>query len=544
MPEPPTIPSKTDTEPSRLTGVLASFWFGALLLIAFDARTLGAAWRGWDLPLWDWPIYYEGAKRLVRSLSVPHLDWAPLYSCFLAPFNLITGDTNPLGVYVTQRIIVHVGLVVFMLWTLRRVLRPPVALVLCAWFASMVCVATDDYVAHSFALAPILAALVVSTCKPSVRTIGVPVAVILAAMVRLEFVLGLVVVLVWLAREALLRRRRGPVVMIAIVLLSIAVLGRASVAGGRSWLAFVHHYAWGFGERHPEWGKDHWVAWREPIRAAFGDATSVAAALRANPVAVVTHVLHNVRLLPSELVQALRPTWLPIWPARVALCALAALPIMAWFRYRRLDGERKAMLRGDAFAKTRQMLPAALACSIPVAALLLAIRPLDKYLIILVPLILLAVGLALEVLALRVGRWARAADLVLYATATALLLTPATAAVATPPSVAIAADTLEQTLRPGRSYRLLAMSAAAYCGAYLHRISCSPIELTWIDWNEGAAAVAERADVVLVDAKYLRWLPARLSDDVRTLERTGWDRVATSGSIAIYLRPELLDPSR
>jgi hypothetical protein len=531
-----------DVEPGWLPGVLRSFWLGALVLLVLQARTLGAAWRGWDLPLWDWPIYYDGARRVVRSLSVPHLDWAPLYSVYLAPFNLVFGDDNPLGEYVAQRIVVQLGLAVVMLWMLRRIVHPLIALILSAWFASMVCVATDGYVAHTFALLPIVAALGLSTCKDSLRMIGVPVAVILAALVRLEFVLGLVVVVAWLVRETLLRprERRALAVTIAIVVASIVVLGRESVAGGRSWLAFVHHYAWGFGERHPEWAKDHWVAWREPIGAAFGDATSVAGALRANPGAVATHLLHNARLFPSELVEAMRPTWLGVWPARFASGALLALPVLAWIRYRRLDGERKASLRADAFAKARDMLPAALACGIPVAALLLAIRPLDKYLIILVPLILLAVGLALQVLVVRPPKRAWATDLVLCATAAALLLAPVTAAVATP-SVSIAADALERTLRPGRAYRLLALSAAAFCGPYLRRISCSPVELTQIDWNKGAAAVAEQAgvDVVLVDATYLPWLPPRLSGDVRALQQAGWNRISTAGSFTIYLRPSI-----
>jgi hypothetical protein len=528
---------------SRGAGALRSFWFGAAVLVVLQARSFGPARLGWDLPLWDGSLYYEGARRLVHSFASPRTDWAPLYSGYLALFNLLFDDTNPLGVYVVQRAVVQLGLALSMLWILRRITRPLLALVLAAWASAMACVADDEFVVHAFAIMPIAAALLVSTCERRVRTIGVPIALIAAALVRAELVAGLVVVLAWLVRDGLLgpRRRRAAVAMIPIVLLSICFLGREMSSGGRSWLAFGQHYAVGYGERHPEWSKDPWVFWQEPVRAAFGDAKSVLGAVRSNPGAVAVHVVDNVRSLPRGLVVALRPTWLPVRAAGFAFsAALVAIGIAAWLRLRRPGCTFKSLVRRRGVARARRMLPAALACGIPIVASLLVLRPMWTYVLMLVPLIVLAVGLALEVLVLcPIGR-ARATDLVLCATAAALLIARPAAAGAQPPSVAIAADALEQILRPGHPYRLLAMSASAFCGAYLRTISCKPLELAAIDWDQGAAAVAEHdgADVLLVDAISLQRLPRRLARDVIDLERSGWGRVPTAGSYAIYLRPE------
>jgi hypothetical protein len=241
-----------------------------------------------------------------------------LYCAYYAVFHLFGND--PFTIYFAHRLGALILISVLLYALLCALFSPLVAWIFSAYFLLLI---GDggfaEYAVRYFVLIPLLLALLAALHK-SVYTNGLVLGgFLLSALVRPEFSIAFPLALVALVAHDYFtgkikkfgkRERVIYTATIALALIiSVLLVIQTTQTSGRSWLAFGQHYAVGYGARHPEMTQNAWLHWTTYLETSFGEATSVAQALLANPKAFAEHVGWNIGLVPATIDSALKPAY-------------------------------------------------------------------------------------------------------------------------------------------------------------------------------------------------------------------------------------------
>jgi hypothetical protein len=338
------------------------FHYATLALL--QAKVLWGIFAHREMTLGDTVSYFRIAEAFSRELTCV-IHWSPLYTSFFGSF-LWLGDAR---FAVTAHRVVAVCALSLLAWEiLRRLLPLPLAWMLTAWWILLPTVHETLYEVHLFAAAPVLGIGLWLLCREGPRARGVAVAGLLAVtvLVRNEYVIALAVFGA-LALVHELRRDARRLATWALPLLVVVALIAGAYARSRVQLPDLARgldqkhrvnvaqiYAFGYGQRHPEYDRSPWTDYADLLEATFGRARpTLWEALVANPPALARHFLWNLRLVPSGLQTALlgarvghhRPGYAAT-PREPLLAGLGtALLLAVWVvGARRLFGPERALL--------------------------------------------------------------------------------------------------------------------------------------------------------------------------------------------------------
>jgi hypothetical protein len=527
--------------PQKMSRLLAHPLFGAAMLLALQARFLWGSWHNWDLPLWDGSVYYINGRTLLTTFQFPSLEWSPLFAIYYAAFQALLGRLGPFLVYYAHRLATQAIILLLLYWLLRKLLQPLTAWILGAYFILLWVPVTNAYVVHNFILIPMLAAYLFALHPGRTSQGLVLAALLLACLVRTEMFLALAAYLLFLAWRAIRQHQfsiewRANLSLAGAGALALLIFVRTPVLStNRLWAAFGQHYAWGYSERHPEWGLDPWLHWEEITRVQFDGAQSLWQALLANPRAVAVHILWNLHILPGELNLVLRPfyPWLEIllWTGLIGL-VLAA--ILGFIRSR--TGSKILDAPGPSRLSFWVLLLASL---LPGIFSLLIIRPRAIYMVAFLPAILLVAGLGLDRwLPARIGRsgWVVAALALIC-----LMLFPAPfAARAGRPVLSLSNKLARYPFN--QPFTLLSESAKSFC-VYAQPGLCQPLEISQVPAQTpdfAAYLQTNHVDVIISDTRLIQNLPVEGQKFIAGLQSdptsNGFNRNLQSGDFSLYIR--------
>lgn len=417
---------------SRLQALSSSAWFAYGTILLLQLHRIWWVWSRRDLSGGDTAQYFADAWRFY-STGRTGIAWSPLYTMLYG--SLLHTHLGEAGVTVLHRVLIVLGAAVLVLAVLRRLLPPLGAWVLAAWWAVLPVNCDPMYEVHLFALLPILASwwLILAVTNPWGCGMAIAMLALEAALVRNEmFILAAGTAAVCLAWEW--RRVSGPAasrvrslarvatayaIPCLLAFVAVAWVYRRSritwpelseILHTKHTMNMAQTYAFGYGQRHPEWAGDPWRQYQGLARRDFRtEQPSLVQMLRVNPRALLTHVGWNLRLLPAGLQVMLfnatsdrfdpdyRGVPLRSRNATAASIILAGVAIAGGFIMWR---NRRFWWR--AWLRRRSLGWAAMLCGLPVALLIVATqRPRPEYLYNLTVLLLASIGTCWMPLALR-----------------------------------------------------------------------------------------------------------------------------------------------
>ena len=525
----------------NINRLLAHPLFGAATLLAIQARFLWGSWHNWDLPLWDGSVYYTNGRTLLTTFQFPSLEWSPLFAIYYAAFQAFLGSLGPFLTYYTHRIATQALILLLLYWLLRKLLHPLTAWILGAYFILLWVPVTNPYVIHNFILIPMLAAYLIAL-HPGRYTQGLILAVLLlACLVRSEMLLALLVYGLFLAVGAIRRHefsieRRNYLPLAGALALAVLILIRTPVLStNRLWAAFGQHYAWGYSERHPEWGLDPMLHWEAIIQVQFDGAQSLWQAMRANPRAVATHLLWNIHLLPGQFNLVIIPFY--PWLEALLLVGLLGLGIALIKRFIQRRARPKISHLPDRARLSFWVL--LIASLLPGVFSLLIIRPRPIYLVTFLPAVLLIIGMGLD--QWMPGRLGTSGLAILALAVVCLVLFPSPFEARSGRPVINISKTLTR-FNFDKRFTLLSESAKAFC-VYAQPNTCQPLEIGQVPVQTADFAAYlqnNRVDVIITNTRLIQNLPpggqqfiAKLQSDPTA---NGFNRISQSGDFTLYIR--------
>jgi hypothetical protein len=314
---------------SRLGGWLARPAGACLSFFLLIVVVVGRPWEYWDLPQGDTAYYYRAAGSLVsqgRFGGPSHLVFSPVYLTFFAGVRLLFSD--PHAAVIVQRYLTLVLAGGTVLLCARRVLPSPWSWLAAAWWMVVPENSRPVFEVHVFSFALFAAGCWLAGGGRLARGWGLAVLVLVSLGLRNELApaAGLFFLLAalyeWRARPPspvvpLWRRwleLSGPSLLV--VLLAVVVARTRLDSGSwrdvpasfraRQQMNLSQVFAFGYQQRHPEWGKSPWTESGELMQEVFGKPMpTVGEAWRAHPRALWEHMQWNFRLLPEGLQLAL-----------------------------------------------------------------------------------------------------------------------------------------------------------------------------------------------------------------------------------------------
>jgi hypothetical protein len=156
---------------------LRQAWPSYLLVLLLELRLL---WRMWDLKditIGDTASYFTMAGYWLKSFRVD-IAWSPLYTAFYGSFLFITRD--PYAATILHHLTIILLITVLVLFLLRSILSPGLALLGTVWWAVVPTYYNNLYEVHLFALLPVLLAwtLILRWNSPWARGTAVAVLVV------------------------------------------------------------------------------------------------------------------------------------------------------------------------------------------------------------------------------------------------------------------------------------------------------------------------------------------------------------------------------
>jgi hypothetical protein len=535
-----------------LTRIGGSALFGYLSLFVLQAKVLWGVWQNWDLPLWDGATYFIYARQVASSLVFPPVTWSPAFAAYYAFFHTTFNSAGPFVVYVAHRG-VTLFLVLGLLYSLLRAVLPAsVAWLLTACSIVLSAGLTNVFVVHVFLLIPLLVAYRAALLNSSYRNSIIILGLLVASLVRLEFVLALILVsllllgLDWrrsrLRQSISWRKAYGPALLIGLLLMiSIQRAGPSHTPLERSWGAFEQHYAWGYQERHPEWNVDFWFKYDEAIQRSFGNAQSIGEAAVNNPREMLTHIVWNVRWLPDAFGEVLSP--LPGAGWVLVVLALGALGLVVSGNTYRVTGQQFLRQRLQSILNQRySLLVAVMACTwLPLFLSTLLIRPRTIYLLPVLPTVLLLVGVGVSTILSKLRLLHPAQSLLPIIFGLCLIGFPAPFS-QPGDRVVMSIATALQDLPIVGDYALLGPSARGYC-AYSNPQHCTGVEIVRVPQELDSFAnylsdIGVR--VILVNKQLIDNLAPAGQSFLAQLQASptsiGWQDAGVFGPIHLYWR--------
>ncbi len=333
---------------------------------------------------------------LLEAGIIPPMEYSPLYVAFYTIFHAVFQSIET--IYITHRIIIYLLVTLLSHVFLSRFHPSFLSFLLTAFSLLSFVKLNNHFVVHTFVLIPILLTYIATSHKRSVfGTFTILGAVFLTAMTRPDFMVAFPIALVLLLLQDLVsgdlrkQRQAGRLTYATLLLGCIALSGylliQSSNDKSRAWVAFGQHYAWGYGERNPEWTGVNWTEWDELINKEFEGATSVSQALHSNPNEFLTHISWNLGLLTTFLMDVIYPysdlLWLITLLAFMMCLTIFSLKMM---RNHRVNKPALLLKQHAAFYLV------VLAMITPTFISSALIRPRPDYLLALHPLIFLLAG--------------------------------------------------------------------------------------------------------------------------------------------------------
>jgi hypothetical protein len=539
----------------RLATLMSSAALGYISLGVLEAKVLWGAWHNWDLPMWDGSTYFIYGRRVANSLWFPPLEWSPGFAGYYAIFHILFGGAGPFVIYFAHRIVAIVAVPVLFYALLRATLPAPIAWLLAAYFITLQVGFANHYVVHLFVGIPLLGAYLFSLSKSAFGSSLLLTCLLLAATVRSEFFMSFAAMLAVLVYGDFTAVRDKQVTArkvlqsyvplfagIAVVILLIVRAGPSHITVNRAWGAFMQHYALGYQERHPEWNVNPWFKYREAIEISFGDVNSFTEALLRNPLAVVTHVAWNARLLPELLIDVLSPFSTASWAVLLVGMGVGSLLVTI------VAGKQGRWQRPFQAIRLRVVEQCKLwlvtACTLmPFLISALLVRPRSIYFVPPVLSILPIAGLGLEALWLRYRplkhfRWVLPLVFLVL-----LVVIPSPFSTPSERRVSTTADFLKELPLEG-TYGLLGASARGFC-IYSAPDQCQGFEIIYVpaDQTSFSSFIQENnIRVILVDHTLTDNLPPTGQQFIAGLEaepaKMGWQALGHSGGFDVYVRRE------
>jgi hypothetical protein len=295
--------------------------YASILLL--QLKVVWGMWWARDLTTGDTSGYFFTAHRWSVD-GFYNLVWSPLYTVYYGSFIWTTADAYKATV--AHRLVLVLITTLLVLALMRRFLEPRVAWLAAAWWAVQPINFNVLYEVHLFGVLPVVLAGLLQLGPTSTLRRGSALAIMLAGTLFLRNEL-LVPTLLLAATTALYefrawrrtdpRARAGwsrlfaasaPSVGVLLVFVGLLVASPLSPARLSGVLEAKHSvnvcqiYAFGYQQRHPEWEKSPWTECYELMQRTFGQPRlSMAAAVRANPKAMLEHFTWNVSLIPNGL---------------------------------------------------------------------------------------------------------------------------------------------------------------------------------------------------------------------------------------------------
>ncbi len=339
---------------------LTKAWPSYVLILLLQSKVIWRIWEIRDITYGDTSSYFESAKKWADGFLVD-IVWSPLYTAFYGSFLFVTAD--PYNVTIMHRVVIVLAAAVGVLFVLRQLLSPSLALLGAAWWAILSINYNTLYEVHLFALLPILVvwALVLGRDSAWARGAGFAILATSGVLVRNEFLVAAVVMLLLcIAHE----RRRWKKVTTFAPAYGIPLVAGVTLCGLAYWRSVIklpeiwphleakhtlnmcQVYAFGYQQRHPEWTASPWIECQALAHSTFGlDYPSIGQMLWSNPIATLTHFWWNLGLAPNGLEALLfnaragsfdpdyAPTHVATYPLILGALVIALLTggaILAW----------------------------------------------------------------------------------------------------------------------------------------------------------------------------------------------------------------------
>jgi hypothetical protein len=339
---------------------LSKAWLSYALILLIQSKVIWRIWDIRDITSGDTSSYFEIAKKWADRFLVD-IVWSPLYTAFYGSFLFVTADTY--NATIMHRVVIVLAAAVGVLFVMRQLLPPNLALLGAAWWAILSINYNTLYEVHLFALLPILLvwALVLANDAAWARGAGLAILATCAVLMRNEFLVAAIVMLLLCTvheRHGSQKKARFAAAY------GIPLVAGVAVCGAAYWRSFtklpeiwrhleVKHtlnmcqvYAFGYQQRHPEWTASPWTECQALAHSTFGvDYPSIGHMLWSNPMATLVHFWWNLSLVPNGLEVLLFnaragsfepdyvPTHVATYPLILGVLVIASLgagAILAW----------------------------------------------------------------------------------------------------------------------------------------------------------------------------------------------------------------------
>src|SRR6266849_271199 len=295
---------------------LAKAWPSYVLILLLQSKVIWRMWEIRDITYGDTSSYFVMARKWADEFLV-NMVWSPLYTAFYGSFLFVTAD--PYNATILHRVVIVLIAAVGVLFVLRQLLPPSLALMGAAWWAILPINYDALVEVHLFALLPILLvwALVLGRDAAWARGTGFAILATSAILLRNEFlVAAIVMLLLCIVHE----RRRSKIVTASAAAYGIPLVAGITLCGLAYWRSIikipdiwryldVKHtlnmcqvYALGYQQRRPEWTASPWTECQALAHSTFGvDYPSIGHMLWSNPMATLAHFWWNLGLIPNGL---------------------------------------------------------------------------------------------------------------------------------------------------------------------------------------------------------------------------------------------------
>src|SRR5215470_18444124 len=174
---------------------LRKAWPSYALVLLIQSKVIWRIWEIRDIASGDTSSYFGTAKKWADGFLVD-IVWSPLYTAFYGSFLFVTADTY--NATIMHRVVIVLAAAVGVLFAMRRILPPNLALLGAAWWAILPINYNTLYEVHLFAFLPILLAwaLVLGRDTAWARGTGLAILATCAVLVRNEFLLAAIVMTV------------------------------------------------------------------------------------------------------------------------------------------------------------------------------------------------------------------------------------------------------------------------------------------------------------------------------------------------------------
>jgi hypothetical protein len=295
---------------------LSKAWPSYALILLIQSKVIWRIWDIRDITSGDTSSYFATAEKWADGFLVD-IVWSPLYTAFYGSFLFVTADAY--NVTIMHRVVIVLAAAVGVLFVMRQLLPPSLALLGAAWWAILSINYNTLYEVHLFAVLPILLvwALVLGKDTAWARGAGLAILATCAVLVRNEFLLAAIVMLLLCSvhdRPLLQKKSRVAAAYAIPFVAGVMVCGlaywRSLIKLPEIWrhleikhaLNMCQVYAFGYQQRHPDWTASPWTECQALAHSTFGvDYPSIGHMLWSNPVATLKHFWWNLGLVPNGL---------------------------------------------------------------------------------------------------------------------------------------------------------------------------------------------------------------------------------------------------